>query len=100
MKVKKTVAALCLAAIMATSVGAAAAYEVDGGYWKGGTTGLLGGGTVYSNCLAVSHEYGYAWVENADGDKDGDVRAAGTWAKAAVPACTLRTDYAGYKWIR
>lgn len=100
MKVKKTVAALCLAAIMATSVGAAAAYEVDGGYWKGGTTGALGGGTVFSYGMAVSHEYCHVWVVNAEGNGDGDIRPAFIWAKAEAPAYVGRTDYAYYSWIR
>lgn len=100
MKVKQTVAAVCLAAIVATSVGAAAKYEVDGGFWRGGTTGLLGGGTVYSYGNAVAHDYCHVWVVNAEGNRDGDIQPAGTWARAEAKAYVNRTDYSYYEWVR
>ena len=73
-------------------------YPAEGGTWNYGTTGLTGGGTVYSDYLHNSRAHG-STVENADGLTDRSPTAvAGAWSHAEAPAVAWAVDYA-YYWL-
>lgn len=77
---------------------AAAGLKYTGtGWWSYGTTGLFGGGTVYSNLSDAVFQHSTS-VKNANGKWGySDIQNAGTTAKASQKAYNFRTDYAYYK---
>jgi lactococcin 972 family bacteriocin len=93
MKLKRILISAAGAAALGVALAAPAmAEQVGGGTWYHGTTGALGGGTVYSeyhhgsNCHTAS-------VRNAHGATDWDSAGAGSWAMASTSAVPLQTDY-------
>ncbi|MDD4096150.1 MAG: hypothetical protein PHP22_07925 [Oscillospiraceae bacterium] len=79
---------------------AAAGIKYTGtGWWTWGTTGLFGGGDVYSNLSDVAFEHSTS-VMNADGYWGySGTKNAGVKAKASKYAVPWETDYAYYKII-
>lgn len=77
---------------------AAAGLKYTGtGWWSYGTTGLFGGGTVYSNLSDAVFQHSTS-VKNANGKWGySGTKNAGTTAKASQTAYNFRTDYAYYK---
>lgn len=77
---------------------AAAGLKYTGtGWWSYGTTGLFGGGTVYSNLSDAVFQHSTS-VKNANGKWGySGTKPAGKEAKASQTAYNFRTDYAYYK---
>ncbi|HOH58951.1 MAG TPA: hypothetical protein PLQ22_02950, partial [Bacilli bacterium] len=68
---------------------------LDTGIWKYGTTGLCGGGDVYSKYSDWDHTYSYASVKNGKGKTASDTKK-GAQASASLTASKFRTDYSYY----
>lgn len=100
MKTKKFFVIGALAAVVLSSTSALAVTEYpSGAIWKHGTTGILGGGTVYSKYYNYDHTYSYASVVNAKGASDNDTQsAAEVFAEASVKAVALKKDHAYYNY--
>ena len=96
MKAKRILAIGALAAVVLSSTTALAQLDIlDHGLWSHGTTGLFGGGKVYSQYQDWSYNWSYASVKNAKGKKASDTKYNDT-AKASIKAYAGRTDYAYY----
>ena len=68
MKAKRILAIGALAAVVLSSTTALAQLDIlDHGLWSHGTTGLFGGGKVYSQYQDWSYNWSYASVKNAKG---------------------------------
>ena len=100
MKTKKFFVIGALAAVVLSSTSALAKTEYpDGAIWKHGTTGLFGGGTLYSEYYNYDHTYSYASVINAKGVSDDNTQSKPeVFAKASVKAVALKTDHAYYNY--
>ena len=96
MKLKKFLVVCSLTAIVGASGSALAktAY-LDTGIWKYGTTGVLGGGDVYSKYSDWAHTYSYASVKNAKGKTASDTKKEAE-ASASLKAYNLKKDYSYY----
>lgn len=79
-----------------TSLASAKTVSAGGGTWSYGTTGLFGGGTVYSKYLHNSEVHGSS-VINANGVMDTDYnRRAGVQSNASTAAVAFKTDHSYY----
>lgn len=101
MRLKKGILCICmLVTVLCSTVGAAAkkASPTGNDIWKYGTTGLFGGGTVYSEYVNWKAPKWYkASVKNAKGVYRCQFQYNGsTYAKASVNAYAGRTDYSYY----
>lgn len=95
---KKICAVLSLGAIVATSGMAMALGKVDYpcyGTWSHGTTGLTGGGTLYSYYECCYDCTSKASVKNHEGKYDAQIKCC-SQAKAELPAKAFKTEYAYY----
>lgn len=95
---KKVCAVLSLGAIVATSGTALAlgktAYPCFG-KWEYGTTGITGGGTVYSYYQCAIDCTSKASVKNYKGNTKSQTKCCAQ-ARAELPAKAFKTDYSYY----
>lgn len=100
MRKKKTVALLSAITVLGASATALAATSyLESGIWKHGTTGMFGGGEVYSEYVDWDHNWYTATVINAKGKKVKDTETNGyTYATARTTAYSFKTDYTYYNY--
>jgi hypothetical protein len=96
MKAKRILAIGALAAVALSATTALARLDImDHGLWSHGTTGIFGGGQVYSKYEDWSYNWSYASVKNAKGKKASDTKYQ-SQAAAQTKAYVNKTDYAYY----
>lgn len=94
--ISSVITIFAIAICVGTSLVSAKTVSAGGGTWSYGTTGLFGGGTVYSYYLHNSEVHGSS-VINANGVKDEDYNVeAGKQSRADTTAVAFKTDHSYY----